>query len=154
DRELRIRGPRLRGARADAHRGLEALARDDPDALPLRLRLGQPARHGAEHHPPDPHRRDPDRADEPASTGTARHPARGHRRMEPLPERRAVSKSFGGLLCIDKLDLHVNEGEIVSVIGPNGAGKTTLFTLVTGVYGADDGDTRFAGESVLGLEPH
>jgi len=74
--------------------------------------------------------------------------------MEPLLELRAVSKSFGGLLCIDKLDLHVNEGEIVSVIGPNGAGKTTLFNLVTGVYGADDGDIRFAGESVLGLEPH
>jgi ABC-type branched-subunit amino acid transport system ATPase component len=74
--------------------------------------------------------------------------------MEPLLELRAVSKSFGGLLCIDKLDLHVNEGEIVSVIGPNGAGKTTLFNLVTGVYGADDGDILFAGESVLGLEPH
>ena len=38
---------------------------------------------------------------------------------------------------IDDLDLHVDEGEIVSVIGPNGAGKTTLFNLVTGVYRPD-----------------
>jgi ABC-type branched-subunit amino acid transport system ATPase component len=74
--------------------------------------------------------------------------------MDRLLELRAVSKSFGGLLCIDALDLHVNEGEIVSVIGPNGAGKTTLFNLVTGVYRPDDGDILFAGETLLGLEPH
>ena len=40
------------------------------------------------------------------------------------------------------------------MIGPNGAGKTTLFNLVTGVYAPDAGDIRFAGESLLGLEPH
>ena len=55
----------------------------------------------------------------------------------PLLELRGVSKSFGGLQVIDGLDLHVDEGEIVSVIGPNGAGKTTLFNLVTGVYQPD-----------------
>ena len=71
-----------------------------------------------------------------------------------LLELQAVSKSFGGLTCIDELDLHVDEYEILSVIGPNGAGKTTLFNLVTGVYAPDAGDIRFAGESLLGLEPH
>src|SRR4029077_8435305 len=65
-----------------------------------------------------------------------------------------VSKSFGGLKCIQELDLHVDEGEILSVIGPNGAGKTTLFNLVTGVYPPDEGDIRFEGVSLLGLEPH
>ena len=44
---------------------------------------------------------------------------------------------FGGLQVIAELDLHVDEGEIVSVIGPNGAGKTTLFNLITGVYRPD-----------------
>jgi branched-chain amino acid transport system ATP-binding protein len=73
---------------------------------------------------------------------------------ERLLELQGVSKSFGGLHCIQGLDLHVNEGEIVSVIGPNGAGKTTLFNLVTGVYRPDDGDIVFEGESLLGLEPH
>jgi branched-chain amino acid transport system ATP-binding protein len=71
-----------------------------------------------------------------------------------LLELENLSKSFGGLRCIQELDLHVDEGEIVSVIGPNGAGKTTLFNLVTGVYPPDSGDIRFEGESVLGLEPH
>src|SRR5213592_3361601 len=72
----------------------------------------------------------------------------------PLLELRDVSKAFGGLQVIDHLDLHVDEGEIVSVIGPNGAGKTTLFNLVTGVYKPDGGDILFEGETLLGLEPH
>ena len=62
--------------------------------------------------------------------------------------------AFGGLQCVDNLDLHVDEGEIVSVIGPNGAGKTTLFNLVTGVYEPTDGDILFEGESIKGLTPH
>ena len=55
---------------------------------------------------------------------------------------------------VDGLDLHVDEGEIVSVIGPNGAGKTTLFNLVTGIYEPTAGDILFEGESISGLEPH
>ncbi len=73
---------------------------------------------------------------------------------EPLLDLRGISKSFGGLTCITELDLHVNEGEIVSVIGPNGAGKTTLFNLVTGIYKPDSGTISFDGQSLLGLEPH
>ena len=71
-----------------------------------------------------------------------------------LLELRGVSMAFGGLSVIDRLDLHVDEGEIVSVIGPNGAGKTTLFNLVTGIYAPTAGDIRFEAQSILGLEPH
>jgi ABC-type branched-subunit amino acid transport system ATPase component len=74
--------------------------------------------------------------------------------MAGLLELDGVSKTFGGLDVIGNLDLDVAEGEIVSVIGPNGAGKTTLFNLVTGVYRPDGGDIRFAGKSIVGLEPH
>jgi branched-chain amino acid transport system ATP-binding protein len=73
---------------------------------------------------------------------------------ERLLELRGVDKAFGGLAVISGLDLHVNEGEIVSVIGPNGAGKTTLFNLITGVYRPDDGEILLGGESLVGLEPH
>ena len=73
---------------------------------------------------------------------------------EKLLELQNVSMAFGGLKVIDRLDLHVDEGEIVSVIGPNGAGKTTLFNLVTGVYEPEDGDIVFAGSSIKGLDPH
>jgi branched-chain amino acid transport system ATP-binding protein len=71
-----------------------------------------------------------------------------------LLELRGVSLSFGGLRVVDQLDLHVDEGEIVSVIGPNGAGKTTLFNLITGIYEPDAGDILFDGRSVVGLQPH
>jgi branched-chain amino acid transport system ATP-binding protein len=72
----------------------------------------------------------------------------------PLLELHDVSLSFGGLKVVDGLDLHVAEGEIVSVIGPNGAGKTTLFNLITGIYRPQTGDILFDGTSVVGLEPH
>jgi branched-chain amino acid transport system ATP-binding protein len=73
---------------------------------------------------------------------------------ERLLDLQKVSMSFGGLRVVDRLDLHVDEGEIVSVIGPNGAGKTTLFNLVTGVYAPTEGDILFQGASIKGLEPH
>jgi branched-chain amino acid transport system ATP-binding protein len=74
--------------------------------------------------------------------------------MASLLALEQVSKAFGGLTVMSGLDLEVGEGEIVSVIGPNGAGKTTLFNLVTGVYRPDAGDIRFAGRSIVGLQPH
>jgi branched-chain amino acid transport system ATP-binding protein len=74
--------------------------------------------------------------------------------MARLLDLEGVSKAFGGLQVIHDLDLHVEENEIVSVIGPNGAGKTTLFNLITGVYRPDEGDIRFAGESLVGLAPY
>ena len=74
--------------------------------------------------------------------------------MAKLLELDSISKAFGGLKCINELDLHVDEGEIVSVIGPNGAGKTTLFNLVTGIYAPDAGDIRFEGMSIVGLDAH
>jgi ABC-type branched-subunit amino acid transport system ATPase component len=73
---------------------------------------------------------------------------------EKLLELREVSMTFGGLTVVDRLDLYVDEGEVVSVIGPNGAGKTTLFNLITGVYEPTQGEILFAGESIKGLEPH
>ena len=72
----------------------------------------------------------------------------------PLLELQKLNKAFGGLQCISDLDLHVDEGEIVSVIGPNGAGKTTLFNLITGIFRPDSGDIRFEDRSIVGLDPH
>jgi ABC-type branched-subunit amino acid transport system ATPase component len=74
--------------------------------------------------------------------------------MSRLLELKGISKAFGGLQVIHGLDLHVDEGEIVSVIGPNGAGKTTLFNLITGVYRPDKGEIALEGQSLVGLAPH
>ena len=71
-----------------------------------------------------------------------------------LLELSRVAKHFGGLYALSGLDLHVDEGEIVSVIGPNGAGKSTMFNVVTGLYPPDDGDVRFRHQSIVGLAPN
>ena len=71
-----------------------------------------------------------------------------------LLELREVSKSFGGLAAVDKVDLTADQGEILSVIGPNGAGKTTLFNIVTGFYSLDTGTITFDGHNIAGLRPN
>jgi branched-chain amino acid transport system ATP-binding protein len=72
----------------------------------------------------------------------------------PLLELDSLGIRFGGLRALTNLDLTVGEREIVSIIGPNGAGKTTVFNAITGVYEPDEGDIRFAGQSIAGRPPH
>jgi branched-chain amino acid transport system ATP-binding protein len=73
---------------------------------------------------------------------------------EKLLDLRGVSLAFGGLKVVSDLDLHVDEGEVVSVIGPNGAGKTTLFNLITGIYRPDSGAIMLGDRPLVGLQPH
>jgi len=66
-----------------------------------------------------------------------------------------LSKSFGGLLAIDRIDLRVRQGEIIGIIGPNGAGKSTLFALLSTFIAPDTGTIRLNGAEVQGLgAPH
>jgi len=71
----------------------------------------------------------------------------------PLLQISGLVKDFGGVRAIDDLELHVDEGQIVSVIGPNGAGKTTLFNMITGMIAADKGLIEFDGRRIVGLRP-
>jgi branched-chain amino acid transport system ATP-binding protein len=72
----------------------------------------------------------------------------------PLLEVRGLTKQFGGLTAVNRLDLAVGEGEIVGLIGPNGAGKTTVFHLISGFQRPTAGEIRFRGASVIGARPH
>jgi len=65
-----------------------------------------------------------------------------------------VSKVFGGLVAVDKVDLKIEAGKITAIIGPNGAGKTTLFNLITGVYPASDGEIFFQGKPLKNIPAH
>ncbi len=70
-----------------------------------------------------------------------------------------LTMDFGGIRAVDRLDLEVNEGEILSLIGPNGAGKTTFFNCVTGIFNPSDGDMYILprgkkGERINGLKPN
>jgi branched-chain amino acid transport system ATP-binding protein len=69
----------------------------------------------------------------------------------PLLAVDGLSRSFGKLVVLSKLDLSVDPGGIHAIIGPNGAGKTTFFNLVTGALGPDAGHIRFEGSEIVHL---
>lgn len=73
--------------------------------------------------------------------------------MEIL-ECRNVTKNFGGLVAISKIDLSVEQGKITGLIGPNGAGKTTLFNLISGAIPLKSGTIHFKSKRINGLKPH
>ena len=66
---------------------------------------------------------------------------------------KGVTKRFGGLDALSKIDLEVEEKAIYSIIGPNGAGKTTFFNCVTGFYTPEEGELLFEGRNITGLSP-
>ncbi|MFN3476476.1 MAG: ABC transporter ATP-binding protein [Candidatus Methylomirabilales bacterium] len=71
-----------------------------------------------------------------------------------LLEARKVTKTFGGLVAVNEVDLVLEKGEIRGLIGPNGAGKTTFFNLVTGLYKPTSGRLFFDDREITGLKPH
>ena len=71
----------------------------------------------------------------------------------PLLETKGVTKRFGGLQAVSKMDFALEQGSIVSIIGPNGAGKTTFFNTLTGIYKPEEGEIIFDGHKVVGLRP-
>jgi ABC-type branched-chain amino acid transport systems, ATPase component len=68
-----------------------------------------------------------------------------------LLECRGLTRNFGGLVAVDKVNMAIEAGEIRAIIGPNGAGKSTLFNIITGVLPPSDGETFFAGERITGF---
>jgi len=65
-----------------------------------------------------------------------------------------VSRTFGALVALDKVDLTVGAGERRGILGANGAGKTTLFNAITGDFPSTAGRIRFFGEDVTKLAPY
>ncbi len=65
--------------------------------------------------------------------------------MTRVLELDQVTMRFGGVTALARVDLHVDEGEILGLIGPNGAGKTTVFNVITGVFAPTSGNVRFQG---------
>ncbi|MES1977458.1 MAG: ABC transporter ATP-binding protein [Pseudomonadota bacterium] len=58
--------------------------------------------------------------------------------------------AYGGIQAVKGVDLHVNEGELVTLIGSNGAGKTTTMKAITGTLPMVDGDIEYLGKSIRG----
>lgn len=69
-------------------------------------------------------------------------------------QARRLTKLFGGLAAVSKVDFELHEGEILGLIGPNGSGKTTLVNVVTGMLTYSDGQAFFRNQSIRGLPPY
>jgi simple sugar transport system ATP-binding protein len=64
-----------------------------------------------------------------------------------------VSKTFGGVLALDRVNLAICRGEIHCLAGGNGSGKSTLIKLISGFYKPDDGTIEINGTSRYSLTP-
>ncbi len=71
----------------------------------------------------------------------------------PLLACSALTRRFGGLVALDRVEFAVGDGEIVGLIGPNGSGKTTLFNVMTGIHAPDGGTIAFAGADITAARP-
>jgi branched-chain amino acid transport system ATP-binding protein len=65
-----------------------------------------------------------------------------------------LSKSFGGLRVINRINFEIHQGEILGLIGPNGSGKTTLFNLITGFVKPDSGKILFEEKDITAVQSH
>src|SRR2546425_2923321 len=62
-----------------------------------------------------------------------------------------LTRAFGSLLAVDRVNVSVRRGELRSIIGPNGAGKTTFFRLISGEMRPSSGRIWFDGRDITGL---
>ena len=67
----------------------------------------------------------------------------------PAVEIKALSKSYGTVKALNKIDITINEGDFYGILGPNGAGKTTIINIITGLVFRDNGSTLVFGKDTV-----
>ncbi len=75
-------------------------------------------------------------------------------KAEPILDVRELSRTFGGILALNRVSFQVGEGEILGIIGPNGSGKTTLINCITGFIPASSGKVFFRGRDITRRPAH
>ncbi len=73
---------------------------------------------------------------------------------KPLVRFERVSKRFGALAAVDRLDLDIAQAEFFALLGPSGCGKTTLLRLLAGFETPDEGRILLDGEDIAAVPPH
>jgi branched-chain amino acid transport system ATP-binding protein len=72
---------------------------------------------------------------------------------QPILEVKELTKAFGGILALNRVNFQLNEGEILGIIGPNGSGKTTIVNCITGFIRPTSGKVFFRGKNITGKRP-
>jgi len=73
---------------------------------------------------------------------------------EPLVRFEAVSKRFGDVAAVDRLDLDIYAGEFFALLGPSGCGKTTLLRMLAGFERPEQGRVLLDGEDIASVPPY
>lgn len=68
-------------------------------------------------------------------------------------ELRGLTKRFGSLTAVDRIDLTVPDRQFVALLGPSGCGKTTTMNMIAGIESPDEGQILFDGKNVVRLPP-
>jgi ABC-type sugar transport system ATPase subunit len=73
--------------------------------------------------------------------------------QEPIIRLRDITKMFGSVIGLDKLDLDIYPEQVLAIVGNNGAGKSTLVKVLSGAYSVDSGEITMNGKTFNGLTP-
>ena len=75
-------------------------------------------------------------------------------KSKPILAAKNISKSFGSRMVLRKIDVHLNQGEMLGLLGSNGAGKSTFMNIVLGVLKSDFGDVFLGNTKLTTLAIH
>jgi ABC-type sugar transport system ATPase subunit len=88
-----------------------------------------------------------------AGSEGGKRPVVNEESASPVLSLRGISKHFGPVTAVDKVDLDIYPQEVIGLIGDNGAGKSTLLSLLTGYNRADRGTFLYRGSPVSITSP-
>ena len=70
--------------------------------------------------------------------------------MNSIISIKDLSKVYqGGFKALNKINLDIQEGEIIALLGPNGAGKTTLISTICGIVSPTGGSVSVNGHDII-----
>jgi spermidine/putrescine transport system ATP-binding protein len=92
------------------------------------------------------------------ATGENRASSAGAARLSqdapPDVEILGVTKRFGEVTAVDRMDLRIAHGEFYSILGPSGCGKTTTLRMIAGFEQPTEGEILLAGQPIAGVPPY
>ena len=75
-------------------------------------------------------------------------------KSKPILEAKSISKSFDGRMILRKIDMHLNQSEMLGLLGSNGAGKSTFMNIVLGILKCDFGDIFLGNTKLTNIPIH